>query len=100
LVKANLPFGFQLESQRQFHVQGETVTQRSYSDGLAVVSVFETHRPVQVPANTEKVALGEPQFLNVSIPARVVHGRRKNLYITIIGDGSKELLEELWRQIP
>lgn len=37
-----LPFGFVFTEGGQFQLQGETVTQLTYSDGLTVVSVFET----------------------------------------------------------
>ena len=100
-AKAELPFGFALENRGQFEVQGETVTHLSYSDGLAVVSVFETRHPVRVPSGAETPPPNAgPRLLNVSIPARVVHGRRDGVYLTVIGDDTAELLHELWRRFP
>lgn len=99
--RTELPFGFSLENRGQFDVQGETVTHLSYSDGLAVVSIFETRRPVRVPAGTPTASTdAEPRLLDVSIPARVVHGRRDGVYLTVIGDDTAELLNELWRRFP
>lgn len=98
--RTELPFGFSLENRGQFDVQGETVTHLSYSDGLAVVSIFETRRPVRVPAGAVTSTGAGPRLLDVSIPARVVYGRRDGVYRTVIGDDTAELLNELWRRFP
>lgn len=103
LYPASLPFGFVFTGGGRFRVQGETVTQLTYSDGLSVVSIFETTLPVRDGDTAES----ENQFtsegltpLSPHFPTRVVHGHGKKSFFTVMGDGNEALLNALWQEWP
>lgn len=99
----SLPFGFVFTGGGRFRLQGESVTQLTYSDGLTVVSVFETMHPVQTgdpAANGEHFSADGLNTLSLHFPTRVVHGRRDKTYFTVMGDGNEALLNALWRDWP
>lgn len=103
LYPASLPFGFVFMGGGRFRVQGETVTQLTYSDGLTVVSIFETPLPVRAGAPPES----ENQFtsegltpLSPHFPTRVVHGHGGKSFFTVMGDGNEALLNALWQEWP
>lgn len=100
---ASLPFGFVFMGGDRFRVRGETVTQLSYSDGLTVVSFFETARPVRSgdPAKEEHDFTPEGlTALSLRCPTRVVHGRGKKSFYTVMGDGNAALLNALSQEWP
>lgn len=99
----SLPFGFVFTGGGRFQLQGETVTQLTYSDGLTIVSVFETARPVRTgdpTANEEHFSADGLTTLSLHFPTRVVHGLRGKSYFTVMGDGNETLLNTLWREWP
>jgi outer membrane lipoprotein-sorting protein len=99
----SLPFGFVYSGGRRFQVQGETVTQLTYTDGLTVVSVFETARPVQREDPSEErfsFSDGGGPPLSLHSPIRIVHGKRGGSYFTVMGDSNEALLNALWQEWP
>jgi negative regulator of sigma E activity len=80
-----LPNGFQLVSASAMQIGDNIITQLRYTDGLSVISVFETVRPVNAAA---------PEMGNPSVH-HVVSRRVPNGHITFIGDMSDDLLNEI-----
>lgn len=100
---ATLLYGFVFTGGGRFRVQGETVTQLTYSDGLTVVSIFETALPVRAgdAAESENHSASEGlTALPLHFPTQVVHGRRGKSFFTVMGDGNEALLNALWQGWP
>ena len=99
----SLPYGFVFTGGSQFRVQGETVTQFTYSDGLTVVSIFETALPVrpEAPADNETHFSADGlTTLSLHFPTRVVHGRGGKYFLTVMGDGNETLLNRICQGWP
>lgn len=99
----SLPFGFVYAGGGRFQVQGETVTQLTYTDGLTVVSVFETARPVRTedpPEDRSSFSEGGGGPLRLHSPIRIVHGVRGRSFLTVMGDSNEDILNALWKGWP
>jgi outer membrane lipoprotein-sorting protein len=96
-----LPGGFLFESADFFRVGKQTVRHARYTDGLAILSLFETDRPIRLPK------AGGPDLgktlgagaLRLSSSGRVLHWKRARRHYTLMGDLSRELLEVLSAQV-
>jgi negative regulator of sigma E activity len=84
-VPETLPNGFQLVGASAMQVGDNIITQMRYTDGLSVISVFQTVRPVN--ANTHDAAIPP---INHVVSQRVRDG-----HVTLIGDMPDELLKEM-----
>ncbi|MFA6029648.1 MAG: sigma-E factor regulatory protein RseB domain-containing protein [Elusimicrobiota bacterium] len=93
----DLPAGFVFESADFFEVGRGTVRQARYTDGLAVVSVFQTARPVRLPKDAilEPAGPMRPGELGLTSSGRFMRFQRGRTFYTLIGDVSQDLLEQL-----
>ncbi len=89
-----LPGGFVFESGDFLDVSGRTVKHVRYTDGLAVLSLFQTDRPVRLPASLSAAGHSEMGALRLSSAGKVLHWKSGRVHYTLIGDVSKELLEK------
>ena len=95
-----LPGGFAFESADFFMVNKRLVRQARYTDGLAVVSLFATDRPVRLP-KTGTFAVAAPtsgkgaKSLRFSSSGEVLSWKRGSLHYTLMGDLSRELMANI-----
>lgn len=96
---AELPAGFAFESADHFTYKGHEVLHARYTDGLDVLSLFETDRPVAMPkGGTAAVAppsKGSGSGIRLSMAGRVLAIKRGKRYLTLISDVSAELLKTI-----
>ena len=92
-----LPGGFAFESADFFEVGKDIVRHLRYTDGLAVVSIFLTDRPVHLPADgtTGPSRLSPPGSLRLSSTGKVLAFKRGRQHYTLMSDVSRELLERI-----
>ncbi len=92
-----LPGGFVFESADFFEVGKDMVRHLRYTDGLAVVSIFLTDKPVQLPAPGANKAspLSPPSSLRLSSTGKVLAFKRHAQHYTLMSDVSRELLERI-----
>jgi hypothetical protein len=92
-----LPGGFDFESADFFEVGKDMVRHLRYTDGLAVLSIFLTDRPVRLPAggNAGAIRLSPPGSLRLSSAGKVFSWRRGRHYYTLMSDVSRELLTRI-----
>jgi outer membrane lipoprotein-sorting protein len=93
-----LPGGFLFESADYFTVGKETILHARYTDGLAVLSLFETDKPVRLP----KTGLGRMAgpdkgagALRLSSAGKVLMWKGGRRHYTLMGDVSRDLLEAI-----
>lgn len=97
-IPARLTGGFVFESADSFHVGKRRVTHARYTDGLTVVSLFLTDRPVKLPKSGGVVAKGSaplPGTLRASRAGNVLHWRIGPRHYTLMSDVSRELLGDI-----
>lgn len=92
----HLPGGFVFESADVFPIGKNQVRHARYTDGLTVISIFETDRPVKLPASGTiplgKGGLPLPGPLRSSSAGKVTQWRSHGRYYTLVGDVARELL--------
>ena len=81
---SELPGGFVFESADHYTEHATSVVHLRYTDGLAVLSLFETSRPVRQTRREEKLPAG-----------RVLNWNARHRHFTLIGDVSDGLLEQI-----
>lgn len=84
-IPTSLPGGFQLVSADSINLRDHVVTQMRYSDGLSLISVFQTSEPVAIPND-----VNTPSAIN-----HVISQPTNNGHITLVGDISDDLLKEI-----
>lgn len=95
-IPAELPGGYQFESADFFTVGKSTVRHARYTDGLSVLSIFLTDKPVRLPKGQALPQLGLPRAsLRLSSAGKVLHWQRGHLHFTMMGDASRDLLEKI-----
>jgi negative regulator of sigma E activity len=95
-LPAELPAGFVFESADFFTVNKSTVSHARYTDGLSVLSVFLTDKPVRLPKGAPAPQSGLPgASLRLSSAGRLLQFRRGRAHYTLVGDVSKELLQRI-----
>lgn len=94
-----LPGGFVFESADFLVVGKSTVRQARYTDGLAVVSLFATDRPVRLPKKgilaAAPAAAKGARTLRLSSSGEVLSWKRGRQHYTLIGDLSRDSLESM-----
>ncbi len=97
--------GFVFESADYLTVGKHTVLHARYTDGLAVISLFQTDRPARSTSKTDSQvaapassAKGAGQ-LRLSASAKVLNFRRGPRFYTLMGDVSREMLQEIAAQV-
>lgn len=92
----SLPGGFEFESADYFVVRATTVRQARYTDGLSVLSVFLTDKPVLLPKGAAVHGLNLPgASLRFSSAGKVLQFRHGRTHYTLLSDVSKELLQQI-----
>ncbi|OGR86156.1 MAG: hypothetical protein A3J74_10645 [Elusimicrobia bacterium RIFCSPHIGHO2_02_FULL_57_9] len=89
---ADLPGGFVFESADFFDIGKQVIRHLRYTDGLAVISLFQTQRPVKPPKQPDLQTGDGAGSLRLSGASRVLAWKRKKQYFTLMGDVSGEIL--------
>lgn len=96
-----LPGGFVFESADAFPVGKNTVRHARYTDGLTVISLFQTDRPVRLPTGGVLPA-GDtrlPGPLRASRAGKLIQWGAGARHYTLMGDVSKELVAEIIKSL-
>ncbi|MCX5796478.1 MAG: hypothetical protein NTY77_13375 [Elusimicrobia bacterium] len=97
-----LPGGFAFESADYFDVGKDSVRHLRFTDGLAVLSVFLTDKPVRLPAGGSmrlSSQLSPPGSLRLSSTGKVFAFQRGKQYYTLMSDVSRDLLERIAEKV-
>ncbi len=95
-----LPGGFVFESADAFKAGASRVAHARYTDGLTVLSVFETERPVRLPkSGLMATDAGFPGALSASRAGKVLKLKAGDRHYTLMGDLSRELLADVARAL-
>jgi outer membrane lipoprotein-sorting protein len=96
-LPASLPGGFVFESADVLPVQGHKVLHARYTDGLIVLSLFQTDRRVKIPKGGVISAAGVhlPGPLRASSAGKLIQWGGGRRYYTLMGDVSRELVAEI-----
>ncbi len=95
-----LPGGFVFESADVFKAGKSRVAHARYTDGLTVLSVFETERPVRLPkSGVMATSAGFPGALSASRAGKVLNISSGSRHYTLMGDLSRELLADIARAL-
>jgi outer membrane lipoprotein-sorting protein len=97
-----LPGGFVFESADVFEVRNSSVRHARYTDGLTVLSVFETDRPVKLPKGNAIPSGREalPGPLRASLAGKVLQWKVGPRNYTMMGDVSRDLMAVIARKLP
>ena len=99
-----LPGGFAFESADYFDVGKDMVRHLRFTDGLAVLSIFLTDKPVRLPrggVSRPAPPLSPPGALRLASAGKVYAFQHDRQYYTLMGDVSRDLLEHIAaRMIP
>jgi len=89
-----LPGNFTFESGDAYQLNEASVRHIRYTDGLAVLSLFETSRPVgpMLDKTREFSPLATPEQFS---SGKVLQWKKGHQYFTLVGDVSDELLEQI-----
>lgn len=91
--------GFAFESADRFAYKDHEVLHARYTDGLDVLSLFQTDKPVTIPKSGTAMiappAKGSGSGIRLSTAGRVLNIKRGKRYITLISDVSAELLQSI-----
>ncbi len=90
-----LPGGFRFESADFLELGKQTVRHARYTDGLAIVSIFETDKPVRLPRQGTMIVYNPtqgPSSLRLSSVGKVLNWQRGRKHYTVMSDVSRELL--------
>lgn len=99
-LPAELPGGFVFESADAFKVGKGSVAHARYTDGLTVLSIFETERPVHLPKSGAMAPSSAfPGALRASRAGKVLNWRAGDRHYTLMADLSRELLAEIARAL-
>ncbi len=99
-LPAELPGGFVFESADSFKVGKGNVAHARYTDGLTVLSIFETERPVRLPkSGSLGVSSAFHGALRASRAGKVLNWRGGDRHYTLMADLSRELLAEIARAL-
>lgn len=92
-----LPGGFVFESADLLPVGKSKVRHARYTDGLTVVSIFQTDRKVRLPKGgvIPSGAASLPGPLHASRAGKLIQWGGGSRYYTLMGDVSKELVAEI-----
>ena len=96
----SLPGGFVFESADVLKAGRSRVAHARYTDGLTVLSIFETERPVKLPkSGMIETSAGFPGALSASRAGKVLNLKSGGRHYTLMGDLSRELLADVARAL-
>jgi outer membrane lipoprotein-sorting protein len=93
-----LPEGFVFESADFFRVRKALVEHVRYTDGLAVLSLFATDKPVRPPKTGGPASRQEdfvPDAFRLTLGPRVMAWKAGRRHYTLVGDVSRDLLRAI-----
>lgn len=93
-----LPDGFVFESSDFFPWGAQTILHARYTDGLAVLSLFQTDKPVRLPKGATAAVAPPPakgSSIRLAAVGRVLSWKRGKQYFTLMGDVSSDLLQKV-----
>lgn len=95
-----LPGGFVFESADVIKAGRGRAAHVRYTDGLTVLSIFETERPVKLPkSGMIAVSAGFPGALSASRAGKVLKLKAGDRHYTLMADVARELLAEVARAL-
>lgn len=96
-LPATLPGGFVFESADAFPVRNSQVRHARYTDGLTVVSIFLTDRPVRLPKGGTMRAgdVHLPGPLRASTAGKITRWGSGTRHFMLMGDVSRELVADI-----
>lgn len=95
-----LPGGFVFESADVFPVRNSSVRHARYTDGLTVISVFLTDRPVKLPkGGVLRSDARLPGPLRASTAGKVTRWGSGTRHFTLMGDVSRELVADIVKSL-
>lgn len=95
-----LPGGFVFESADVLKAGHSRVAHARYTDGLTVLSIFETERPVKLPkSGMIATREGFPGALSASRAGKVLNLKSGDRHYTLMGDLPRELLADVARAL-
>jgi negative regulator of sigma E activity len=100
-LPVRLPGGFVFESADVFPVGKSKVRHARYTDGLTVISIFQTDRPVRLPKGGI-IPPGDarlPGALRASRAGKLIEWGGGTRHYTLMGDVSKELVAEIIKSL-
>jgi|GEM_PF-638573 len=98
-----LPGGFIFESADEFFIRKSPVRHARYTDGLTVLSVFQTDRPVRLPKDASVIPPGReplPGPLRASSAGKVLQWKVGARHYVMMGDVSRDLMAEIAKKLP
>jgi outer membrane lipoprotein-sorting protein len=101
-LPTRLPGGFVFESADVLPVHGRKVLHARYTDGLIVVSLFQTDRRVKIPKGGV-ISPGNaslPGPLRASSAGKLIQWGGGRRYYTLMGDVSRELVADIIKSLP
>jgi outer membrane lipoprotein-sorting protein len=98
----SLPGGFVFESADVLPVHDRKVLHARYTDGLIVISLFQTDRRVKIPKGGIISSGGAslPGPLRASSAGKLIQWGGGRRYYTLMGDVSRELIAEIVKSLP
>ncbi len=100
-VPKELPDGFEFESGNLFHFKGKPITHLRYTDGLNIISLFQSETPI----NTKNRVFGWHGYeglngkIGFSRAGHVYHWRFGNRHYTLVGNISLAAMRKLARSL-
>jgi outer membrane lipoprotein-sorting protein len=98
-----LPGGFIFESADEFFIRKSPVRHARYTDGLTVLSVFQTDRPVRLPKDGSAIPAGAeplPGALRASSAGKVLQWKVGARHYVMMADVSRDLMAEIAKTLP
>ena len=97
-----LPGGFVYESADVLPVSGRQVLHARYTDGLIVISLFQTDRKVKIPKGgiISSAGVHLPGPLRASSAGKLIQWGGGRRYYTLMGDVSRELIADIVKSLP
>ena len=100
-LPAALPGGFVFQNAEAFLIGKRPVRHATYTDGLTVISLFQTDRPVRLPKDGI-IPTGEMQLpgpMRASRAGKLIQWRAGPVHYTLMGDVSRELLADIVKSL-
>ncbi|MFI5363010.1 MAG: sigma-E factor regulatory protein RseB domain-containing protein [Elusimicrobiota bacterium] len=100
-LPTRLPGGFVFESADVFPIGKHKVRHARYTDGLTVISLFQTDRPVRLPKGGV-IPPGDsrlPGALRASRAGKLIEWGHGTRHYTLMGDVSKEIVAEITKSL-
>ena len=97
----HIPVGFVFESADFFTLKGKEISHLRFTDGLNVISLFESADPVSTKSKDFNWQFNELESTHIgfSKSGKVLHWKLKNRYLTLVGNLSLELLQKISHSI-